>query len=345
MTLAPIGALMGDRQFVVAAPTVMEPRERSTGTVVAVSPMGDPMLTLARNRSPSRLRRTGGECLAIVAVSVVTFGCGLGQPDESVVAGSTTSTTTAGIELSGPAASCSIQEMATTAPPSTDVPATDATVPEASTSTLPATSVTEVPTTEAPTPTIAPRVLTTDDTGDDVLVVQEQLIDLGFWLPQISGTYDEATSHAVTAFEKVSGLDRDATMSIEDQQILDRAVRHQPRSSVGNIIEVDIARQVVLVVEDGELIWILDTSTGSRPGLTPIGTFTIYRETDRLHTSQLGQLYRPKYIIGGVAMHGYPEVPPEPASHGCIRLTNDAMDAIWASQFAPIGTPVLIYDD
>jgi lipoprotein-anchoring transpeptidase ErfK/SrfK len=42
-------------------------------------------------------------------------------------------------------------------------------------------------------------------------------------------------------------------------------------------------------------------------------------------------------------MHGSPSIPPHPASHGCARLSNAAIDFIWAANLMPIGTPVWVY--
>jgi lipoprotein-anchoring transpeptidase ErfK/SrfK len=36
-------------------------------------------------------------------------------------------------------------------------------------------------------------------------------------------------------------------------------------------------------------------------------------------------------------------VPPYPASHGCVRLSNAAMDFFWNQYLAPIGSPVWVY--
>ena len=43
-------------------------------------------------------------------------------------------------------------------------------------------------------------------------------------------------------------------------------------------------------------------------------------------------------------MHGYPNVPNYPASHGCVRVTNAAMDMVWAQNLLPIGETVVIHD-
>ena len=77
--------------------------------------------------------------------------------------------------------------------------------------------------------------------------------------------------------------------------------------------------------------------------VTPTGLFRISRQVDGLVTDSLGQLWRPKYFDGGFAIHGDSSVPPTPASHGCVRVSNEAIDWIWEQNLAPIGTPVWVY--
>jgi lipoprotein-anchoring transpeptidase ErfK/SrfK len=54
-------------------------------------------------------------------------------------------------------------------------------------------------------------------------------------------------------------------------------------------------------------------------------------------------MYRPKYFTGGIAVHGSPSIPPVPASHGCVRVSNSAIDWLWDSWGLPIGTTVMVY--
>ncbi len=53
-------------------------------------------------------------------------------------------------------------------------------------------------------------------------------------------------------------------------------------------------------------------------------------------------MYYSNYISGGVAIHGYPNVPNTPASHGCIRIPIFAAREV--SGLMPVGTIVLVYD-
>ena len=106
---------------------------------------------------------------------------------------------------------------------------------------------------------------------------------------------------------------------------------------------MSLARQVVFLVRDGRTEWVLDASTGRVAGTTPTGRYTVFRQVDGYDPGPLGVLYRPKYFTGGVAVHGFPDVPPFPASHGCVRVTNQAMDWLWSSGRLPIGMPVWVY--
>ncbi len=51
---------------------------------------------------------------------------------------------------------------------------------------------------------------------------------------------------------------------------------------------------------------------------------------------------RANYFSDGLAIHGNPSVPPQPKSHGCIRIPMFAAREV--SKLLPVGTIVLIYD-
>ncbi len=61
-------------------------------------------------------------------------------------------------------------------------------------------------------------------------------------------------------------------------------------------------------------------------------------------TSDLGQLWRPKYFTStGIAVHGATSVPAYPASHGCARVSVPAMNYIWDANLMPKGIAVWVY--
>ena len=71
--------------------------------------------------------------------------------------------------------------------------------------------------------------------------------------------------------------------------------------------------------------------------LTPDGFHRVERERpEGWWEGDLGQIYRPKYFVGGVAVHGSNSVPNYPASHGCVRVTIQAMDFIWEKGLMPM---------
>jgi peptidoglycan hydrolase-like protein with peptidoglycan-binding domain len=240
--------------------------------------------------------------------------------------------------------------------------------PATTTTTEAPTTTTEAPTTTAPpetTTTVAPTTTTTappdpaadgtlrlDESGPSVLALQQRLLDLGYWMGEPDGNYGQLTRQAVMAFQKVEGLGRDGVAGPLTQERLAVAGRPAPRG--GNGIEIDLDRQVLFVVQGGQVQWAINTSTGNGEAYqsssggtaiaaTPPGQFQVQREIDGLREAPLGTLYRPKYFNGGIAVHGSGSIPANPASHGCARVTNAAMDMMWSSGAANIGSSVWVY--
>lgn len=186
-----------------------------------------------------------------------------------------------------------------------------------------------------------------------MLALQQRLVALGYWLGTADGTFGEATVHAVVALQKVAGLTRDGVVGPATSEALSEGVRPVPRTRSGDALEIDLSRQVVLVVTAGRLTAVLDSSTGggytywshgrAEVAYTPQGKFTVVRRINGWSHSDLGWLWRPAYFFGGYAMHGYSEVPSVPASHGCVRVTMAAIDWLWATDMTRIGMPVWIY--
>jgi lipoprotein-anchoring transpeptidase ErfK/SrfK len=77
---------------------------------------------------------------------------------------------------------------------------------------------------------------------------------------------------------------------------------------------------------------------------TPEGVFKVYsQQPNGWWKGDLGELYRPKFFKGGSAVHGAPKVPTYPASHGCVRVTPEAMDFLWSQDLMPMGTTVWVH--
>jgi peptidoglycan hydrolase-like protein with peptidoglycan-binding domain len=258
----------------------------------------------------------------------------------------------AGLSGSGGDTETGDRQPATTEPaPTTDAPTTTTAPP----TTAPPTTTTAPPTTTttAPPDPAADGKLELGEGGQAVLALQQRLVDLGYWLGSADGNYGQLTRQAVMAFQKAEGLGRDGVAGPITQERLAGAGRQSSRAG-GTGLEIDLERQILIVVQGGQVQWVINTSTGnnetytsstggSARAVTPPGSFRIYREIDGVREAPLGTLYRPKYFNGGIAIHGSGSIPAHPASHGCARVTNSAMDMLWSSGVAAMGTPVTVY--
>lgn len=189
------------------------------------------------------------------------------------------------------------------------------------------------------------------DYGPLVEHLQVRLENVGFRPGEIDGEYGKATYQAVLAFQKHHDLERDGVFHHDqwDYLTLKPAVRLR---SDATRIEVDLGKQVLYIVEDDVVQNVLGISSGDGSTFvnytgrevrahTPEGSYSFYMERNYNHTSYLGTLYKPYYFRGGYAIHGSPSVPAHPASHGCVRVTNDDMDFLRTK--LEIGMPIVVY--
>jgi lipoprotein-anchoring transpeptidase ErfK/SrfK len=186
-----------------------------------------------------------------------------------------------------------------------------------------------------------------------VLQLQQQLTTLGYWLGTPDGRFGTTTQQAVFALQKAAGLPPTGNVNAATQAALAAGTKPSVTSTTGSVIEVNLAKDLLMFVTDGQVNFILNTSTGGgyvyydqgvrNVAITPKGHFTTTRVIDGQHRSSLGLLFRPRYFYGGFAIHGDSYVPARPVSHGCVRVSDAAINWIWATNNDPIGTPVWIY--
>jgi hypothetical protein len=198
-----------------------------------------------------------------------------------------------------------------------------------------------------------PATLKVGSSGPAVLELQQELNALGYWLGPADGKFGGTTQQAVWALQKTAGQSPSGVVTAKTWAALKAGTRPHARSTSGDVIEVDLKRDLLLFVHDGQVDYVLNTSTGggykyqeqgrTETATTPTGHFSTYRVIDGPHTSLLGPMFRPRYFIDGVAIHGDGSVPAHPASHGCVRVTNAAINWIWAQDLDPIGRKVWVY--
>ena len=206
--------------------------------------------------------------------------------------------------------------------------------------------------TPSKTPEAAREVLRPGDRGPEVLALQKRLTSLGYWLGEPDGHYGGLTQQAVWALQKTAGISRDGRVGPRTQRALDDGVRPRTRLD-GNGVDIDLGRQILLIVRGGKVRYTLNTSTGggyeyerkdgsTATARTPKGTFRVGYTVDGPDEGFLGEMWRPRYFNGGYAVHGSPSIPAYPASHGCARVSNSAMDMIWSRDLMPKGSSVLV---
>ncbi|MEX0847459.1 MAG: L,D-transpeptidase family protein [Ilumatobacteraceae bacterium] len=191
---------------------------------------------------------------------------------------------------------------------------------------------------------------------------QQRLLDLGFWLTAADGSYGLTTTQAVMAFQKWTGLPRTGRVDETTAVTLNRTLcRPAPTRTGGDLFVVDKGQQLGYIVRANKTLWVLNVSTGggyaysetdrktgapiNDVAITRSGSFRVYRVSDDpAYSGSLGTLYRPRFFSGGIAVHGYKSVPSYPASHGCVRVSNAAMDMIWGISAMPMRSIVIVHD-
>jgi len=179
-----------------------------------------------------------------------------------------------------------------------------------------------------------------------------RLSELGYWTGNVDGVFDPASRSALIAFQKYEGREVTGQLTIDELEAIRTSAAPRARELGYEHVEVDLDRQVLMLVTEDGRVRVLPTSTGNGKtfmdagqesiSYTPRGRFLVYDKSVGWETGPLGSVFYPNYISGGVAIHGARSVPNEPASHGCIRIPVFAAREV--SKIMKLGTIVLVYD-
>ncbi len=167
---------------------------------------------------------------------------------------------------------------------------------------------------EALTPQLSPGAR-----GTLVALLQQRLARLHYEVPR-SGVFDQGTADAVMAYRKVSRLPRNTTV---DRGLLTRLLAGRGAFPVryrgqGRHVEANLSLQVLALIDPGgrvHRIYMLSSGKPSTPSV--LGTFQFYSKTAGVNAKGMVDS---NYFYRGYAVHGYPDVPDYPASHGCLRV-------------------------
>jgi peptidoglycan hydrolase-like protein with peptidoglycan-binding domain len=177
--------------------------------------------------------------------------------------------------------------------------------------------------------------------GYAVWALQHDLAGLGYSV-YVSGHYDDATSRAVIAYQKITGLARDgiATSRVFRLLLGGHGLFHVRYRSHGRHFEADLTHQVLAEIDSGGHVrHIYEMSSGKPSTPTVVGSFRIYEKD--LGTNAKGMVDS-NYFIRGYAIHGYADVPPYAASHGCLRIPIPDAASVFA--WARMGEIVDVYE-
>lgn len=176
--------------------------------------------------------------------------------------------------------------------------------------------------------------------GPGVWLLQSALSALHYTVP-LNGFFDEGTGQAVTAYRKLTGLERVPDTNAQVFHLLRRGAGafHVRYRRDGRHVEADLAAQVLAEIErEGRVRRIYTISSGKPSTPTVLGRFRVYLKTPGVNSEGMVDA---NYFTRGYAIHGYPEVPTYAASHGCLRVPIPDAPAIYT--WARLGTPVDVY--
>ncbi len=215
---------------------------------------------------------------------------------------------------------------------------------ETTTTTVPMTTTTTIPGLIQPAEVVLPALpngsIGRGSSGDVVKAYQQRFADLHFDPGAVDGMYGPEMVYAVHALQKMIGAPKTGRLGAQEAMTLATLKYPTPLQPNGeaNRTEIDVSKQVMTLYENHQVRLITTVSTGSGESYcfntprvnptsrvceyanTPSGRYTYTEYRDGWDKSPLGQLYNPFYFNGGIAVHGYKDVPTTPESHGCTRI-------------------------
>jgi len=209
-----------------------------------------------------------------------------------------------------------------------------------------------------------------DMVGPEVKMLQERLTEVGFDPGPLDGVLGESTLRSVWAYEKlILGTPREEMQGIVTADIWERMNEPTgvaPRRTPGGthleiylpeqsaVLYIDGAIRLISHISSGEGVeWcsevLIDNDDGTQTekgicgdAVTPGGVYHFDRKVEGWRNAKLGRLYKPTYFNYGIAIHGASNVPPYPASRGCVRFPMHIAE--YLQDLVSIGDAVYVFD-
>jgi peptidoglycan hydrolase-like protein with peptidoglycan-binding domain len=159
----------------------------------------------------------------------------------------------------------------------------------------------------------------------------------------VDGCPGPATRAGVQAFQRAQGLAPDGIAGPLTRRALRRPRPVVPVSASPRFhVEVDRARQLLVLVRDGRAAAVYAASTGKAGFETPAGRFRVAYQQRRSWSFEYSTwLPWASYFVAsrGIAVHAG-RTPPHPDSHGCVRVPAPFAKRIYRAM--PAGTIVIV---
>ncbi|MDD2619520.1 MAG: peptidoglycan-binding protein [Syntrophomonadaceae bacterium] len=184
-------------------------------------------------------------------------------------------------------------------------------------------------------------------TGPDVLMVQGQLIKLGYALKAADGIYGNETSNAVKELQKNHLLNPDGIVDPYTWNILQTNTATllnteitKPRNMPS--ISIDVVKRKLTFFSRASVRKVYPVAVGKKQTPTPLGNWVIVQKAMNPGGPFGARWMRLSVPWGGYGIHGTnnPSSIGKAASHGCIRMYNKDVIEIYSQ--TPLGTPVSI---
>jgi hypothetical protein len=175
--------------------------------------------------------------------------------------------------------------------------------------------------------------------GLGVALLKQGLRSLGY--PAGSGPFwSDKLARELLAFRMANQMARTPTANRQVLQMVfqGRGGFRLRYRGAGRHAEFDWSRQVLALAEGSKVVGVYHASSGKSSTPTVFGRFRFYLKA--AGTNAKG-MYDSSFFIRGYAVHGYPDVPTYPASHGCIRVSNADAPTIFA--WVRVGDPIYVY--
>jgi lipoprotein-anchoring transpeptidase ErfK/SrfK len=181
--------------------------------------------------------------------------------------------------------------------------------------------------------------------GDAIWMVQARLRDIGYEI-EPDGVFSQSTSEFIRLFQVANNLVEDGQVT---QEVWERLMKEAEEPCLtqsegeGKVrIEIDVVKHNLIVFSDGQQIKKFPVCVGKSSTPTPLGEWKVVRKS--LNTGgPFGSRFMGLNVPWGTyGIHGtnQPHSIGGSLSHGCIRLRNKDVEALYP--LIPVGTTVKI---